>query len=188
MCLITLTLLILAARSSNVLRMFIVFSCIKSSIFFFKTALSSIVFLIACRMFGTLLNNSRIVVCVSWSVSRSFSAFSAVTASMRRIPAATELSATMRSIPIQPVAFTCVPPHNSIDEPYLITRTSSPYFSPNNAIAPNSRASAIGILRYSCNEIFWRIFLFTKCSTFRISSAESFWKCEKSNRNEFAET
>ena len=41
-------------------------------------------------------------------------------------------------------ARTCVPPQNSIDSPIVTTRTLSPYFSPNIAIAPACLASAIG--------------------------------------------
>ena len=37
-----------------------------------------------------------------------------------------------------PVRRTCVPPHNSRDEPMSMTRTSSPYFSPKSIIAPVS--------------------------------------------------
>ena len=88
------------------------------------------------------------------------------------------------TIPISPVAATCVPPQNSIEVPNWITRTLSPYFSPKRAIAPNSLASSIGILRYSFNGILARILALTICSTLRISSSVTFWKWEKSKRNE----
>ena len=99
-----------------------------------------------------------------------------VTASIRRIPAAIELSLRILSIPMFPVFATCVPPHSSTEEPYLTTRTLSPYFSPNNAIAPISRASAIGISRRSSRFIALRILELTRCSTFLISSGVNFWK------------
>jgi len=61
---------------------------------------------------------------------------------MRRVPAATPLSATMTKNPMSPVALTWVPPHNSMLNPgTLTTRTRSPYFSPNSAIAPAAIAS-----------------------------------------------
>ena len=83
-----------------------------------------------------------------------------------------------------PVAATCVPPQNSTEEPNWITRTWSPYFSPNRAMAPSSLASSIGMLRYSFKGMLARIFALTMCSTLRISSSVTFWKCEKSKRRE----
>src|SRR5579862_8438516 len=66
----------------------------------------------------------------------------AVTASMRREPAPTELSPRTTNGPISAVERTCVPPHSSIDQPSMsTTRTMSPYFSPKSIIAPSSRAS-----------------------------------------------
>src|SRR5450830_519155 len=70
------------------------------------------------------------------------SAFSPVTASTRRIPAATPPSATILNKPISPVRDTCVPPHSSREVPMDSTRTSSPYFSPNKSIAPALTASS----------------------------------------------
>mmetsp|Transcript_7332 Transcript_7332/g.18172 ORF Transcript_7332/g.18172 Transcript_7332/m.18172 type:complete len:319 (-) Transcript_7332:2074-3030(-) len=68
------------------------------------------------------------------------------TASMRRTPAATPASATILKPPISAVFLTCVPPHSSMETPGTsTTRTTSPYFSPNIAVAPFSLASAIGI-------------------------------------------
>ena len=87
-------------------------------------------------------------------------------------------------MPMLPVAATCIPPQNSIDDPNWITRTLSPYFSPNKAIAPNSFASSMGILRYSLRGILARILAFTRCSTRRISSSVTFWKWEKSKRRD----
>ena len=111
-----------------------------------------------------------------------------VTASIRRIPAAILLSDKILIIPMFPVFLTCVPPHNSTEEPYLMTRTSSPYFSPNNAIAPNSLAWAIGMFLNSSNAIASRTFLLARRSTFWISSSVIFWKWEKSKRRNCGET
>ena len=45
---------------------------------------------------------------------------------------------------MSPVARTCVPPHSSMLKPgTLTTRTLSPYFSPNSAIAPAAIASCV---------------------------------------------
>ena len=49
-------------------------------------------------------------------------------------------------MPISPVRLTCVPPQSSTDQPIVLplpspmatTRTSSPYFSPNSARAPDA--------------------------------------------------
>ena len=63
-----------------------------------------------------------------------------------KLPSDTNLNS-----PISPVFLTCVPPHNSIEYallvslssiPISITLTSSPYFSPNIAIAPFATASS----------------------------------------------
>ena len=79
---------------------------------------------------------------------------------MRRTPAALALSAMILTRPMSPVRVTCVPPHNSTDHallalspdcptPIETTRTSSPYFSPNSAMAPVSMASSSAISRVS---------------------------------------
>ena len=80
-----------------------------------------------------------------------------VSASMRRTPAATPLSATTEMTPMSPVRRTCVPPQSSTDQPMVFaavasrpsttTRTSSPYFSPNSARAPEAMASSSAISR-----------------------------------------
>ena len=47
---------------------------------------------------------------------------------------------------MSPVARTCVPPHSSVlnaPSPIETTRTLSPYFSPNSAIAPPAIASCV---------------------------------------------
>ena len=87
-----------------------------------------------------------------------------------------------------PVFGTCVPPQSSTESPYLITRTSSPYFSPNNAMAPIALASAIGTLRCSSRAMALRTFLFASRSTASISSSVIFWKCEKSKRSSVGDT
>ena len=75
---------------------------------------------------------------------------------MRRTPAELALSPTMRTRPMSPVRRTCVPPQSSTDQALLApgrvapidtTRTSSPYFSPKSAMAPEARASSSAISR-----------------------------------------
>ena len=62
---------------------------------------------------------------------------------MRRTPAATPDSLTMRNRPMSPARRTCVPPHSSVENPPIdSTRTSLSYFSPNSAIAPAATASS----------------------------------------------
>ena len=84
--------------------------------------------------------------------------------------------------------FTWIPPHNSLLSPNSIIRTLSPYFSPNNAIAPCAIATWIGMLlcsfNFNCSSILW----FTKSSTWRISSSVTLAKCEKSKRRWFGFT
>ena len=65
-----------------------------------------------------------------------------MTASMRRRFEPIEPSLTILIGPMNPSAYTCVPPHSSVDGPASSTRTISPYFSPKNAIAPMRSASA----------------------------------------------
>ena len=63
-----------------------------------------------------------------------------VTASIRRTLAALEVSCVILKTPISAVERTCVPPHSSRDQspaPTSTIRTTSPYFSPNSAIAPS---------------------------------------------------
>jgi hypothetical protein len=69
-------------------------------------------------------------------------------------------------------ARTWVPPHSSRDEPMSSTRTESPYFSPNSAIAPPLTASSKLI---TCARVpaLARISRLTISSTRRISSASS---------------
>ena len=83
-----------------------------------------------------------------------------VSASMRRTPAATAFSVSPAITPISPVRRTWVPPHSSTDQPMVLpvpspiatTRTSSPYFSPNRARAPEARASSSAISRVVTGE------------------------------------
>ena len=83
-----------------------------------------------------------------------------VSASMRRTPAATPESETPEMSPISPVRRTWVPPQSSTDQPIVFpepspiatTRTSSPYFSPNSARAPEDRASSSAIRRVVTGE------------------------------------
>ena len=83
-----------------------------------------------------------------------------VSASMRRTPAATPESESTEISPMSPVLRTCVPPQSSTDQPSVLplpspiatTRTSSPYFSPNSARAPEARASSSAISRVVTGE------------------------------------
>ena len=56
-------------------------------------------------------------------------------------------SATILNKPMSPVRCTCTPPHNSMLEPMFSTRTLSPYFSPNNIMAPVALAASMSITR-----------------------------------------
>ena len=67
-----------------------------------------------------------------------------VTASMRRMPAATPASPRILKEPMSPVRTTCVPPQSSTELPIVSTRTMSPYFSPKSIVAPVLRASSSG--------------------------------------------
>ena len=72
-----------------------------------------------------------------------------VTASTRRLPDPTDDSEVTTTVPICDELRTCVPPQSSRDHgpPISITRTFSPYVSPNSASAPNSCASGSVIHR-----------------------------------------
>jgi hypothetical protein len=83
----------------------------------------------------------------SWSRSR---AAMPATASRRRTPEATAPSEMILMAPIWPVLATWVPPHSSVEKSgMLMTRTVSPYFSPKRAMAPEAKASSMGISRKS---------------------------------------
>ena len=113
-----------------------------------------------------------------------------------RLPDALAPSAKTLTMPMSPVRFTCVPPHNSTDQPSVLapgaepidtTRTSSPYFSPNSAIAPAEIASSGLISRVTTSSLS-RISAFTWASISAISSAESGFGWEKSNRRRSSAT
>ena len=98
--------------------------------------------------------------------------------------------------PMSPVRFTCVPPQSSTDHALLApgatapidtTRTSSPYFSPNSAIAPEARASSSAISRVSTG-VFSSSTALAMSSTALISSALIGLVCEKSKRRRSGET
>ena len=116
--------------------------------------------------------------------------FCAVQASMRRTPLATALSPFILNTPISPSRRTCVPPQSSTEYapcavvpslPIVSTRTSSPYFSPNNANAPASMASSGVIMRVETAS-FWRINWFTNASTAASSSSLTGFGWLKSKR------
>ncbi len=69
-----------------------------------------------------------------------------MSASIRRTFAALEPSETILKIPTSPVLATWVPPQSSRETSSTsTTRTQSPYFSPNRAIAPSRSASSRSI-------------------------------------------
>ena len=111
-----------------------------------------------------------------------------VTASIRRVPAPIPDSETILNRPISAVLRTWIPPQSSIEYvPAETTRTVSPYFSPNSAIAPFAFASAMFISSISTAsdaQIAW----LTSCSIVANSSAVTAPKCEKSKRRRSAET
>ena len=83
--------------------------------------------------------------------------------------------------PISPVRVTCVPPHSSRELPISSTRTSSPYFSPNNIMAPVFCADSISITR-ACVAWLAIISAFTICSTLATSASVTGTLCTKSKR------
>jgi hypothetical protein len=114
---------------------------------------------------------------------------------MRRTPAATPDSPTTETRPMSPVRRTCVPPHNSTDQPIALpvaspidtTRTSSPYFSPNSARAPDATASSTAISRV-VTAAFWSTMSLAMSSTRISSSAVTGFGCEMSKRSRSGET
>ena len=114
-------------------------------------------------------------------------AASPVSASIRRTPEATALSEVILSSWMSPSALTWVPPQSSTEyarsssSPIERTRTSSPYFSPNRAIAPDEIASSMLIRRVPTGR-FSRMWRLTSASTVSISSRVIGLLCEKSKR------
>ena len=84
---------------------------------------------------------------------------------------------------MSPVRLAWIPPHSSIENGLIVTtRTTSPYFSPNNAIAPLALADSISI---SSVTIGWlaRIWKLTKRSTSASCALLIASGCTKSKRN-----
>ena len=112
---------------------------------------------------------------------------------MRRTPAATALSPVTRDQADlagppdmgaaaeldRPRAVRNCPPAPS---PIETTRTSSPYFSPNSAMAPDSIAESRSISRVVTGAS-WTTTWLASASTLSISSASSGFGCEKSKRS-----
>ena len=71
--------------------------------------------------------------------------------------------------PISPLRATWVPPHSSRVSATSTTRTTSPYFSPNSAMAPAAMASSYDIWRMTV-AVLLRISALTMASTAWISS------------------
>ena len=122
----------------------------------------------------------------AWSVlAISSSAPTPVTASIRRTPAATPPSLTTLKTPISPVRSTCVPPHSSTEKrsvPIVNTRTSSPYFSPNSAVAPASMAASMPISWVSTSELprTWSFTIFATCDNCSPVTASPWEKSKRS--------
>ena len=105
-----------------------------------------------------------------------------VTASIRRTPEPIPPSEVIRNWPINPVFSTWEPPHNSMENSGTdTTRTSEPYFSPNNAIAPFAFAASMDTVSTS-NVEARRICSFTIFVIVCNSSAVTGEKCVKSKR------
>ena len=89
----------------------------------------------------------------------------------RLTPAATAPSLTILNNPTWLMLSKCVPPHNSmLYSPTCTQRTTSPYFSPNNAVKPNAFASSIPVSN-TVTGIDCSTTSFTFCSTSANSSA-----------------
>ena len=87
--------------------------------------------------------------------------------------------------PISAVERTCVPPHSSRDQrpsPISTIRTTSPYFSPNSAIAPSSFASSSVVVSARTGSLA-RICSLTRSSTHARSSSLSGAPWVKSKRS-----
>ena len=108
-----------------------------------------------------------------------------MSASIRRTFAALEPSLVIRSSPISDVVRTCVPPHSSrerLPSPISTIRTTSPYFSPNSAIAPSALASSSVVVIGRTGRLS-RIRALTSSSTWRRSSSLSLALWVKSKRS-----
>ena len=94
--------------------------------------------------------------------------------STRRLEAPTDDSPTMLIMPTSALVDTWVPAQSSRDHgpPMSTTRTTSPYFSPNSAIAPSDFASSSGISRVTTCRLS-RIALFEISSISLRVSADS---------------
>ena len=106
-------------------------------------------------------------------------------ASIRRTLAADDVSVVILKAPITPVLRTWVPPHSSRDHwpsPISTIRTTSPYFSPNSAMAPSDLASSSVVVsaRTGWSATISRL---TASSTARTSSSVSGALCVKSKRS-----
>ena len=105
-------------------------------------------------------------------------------ASTRRTPEETLPSLMILIRPISPVACVCVPPQSSVENsPIFTTRTRSPYFSPNSAIALYSlMATSIGTFSIVSTGVLRRTCLFIRSSMSCNSSSATAAKWEKSKR------
>ena len=140
------------------------------AIFCLSCVISASSFFFSINKFATLSGTSSIldfskVAVLSKIVSRSENQRRAafwLTASILLTPPATADSDIILNEPISPVLFTWVPPQSSTDQadllcvssspPIVTTLTSSPYFSPNSAIAPSAIAISGVMMRVSTGE------------------------------------
>src|SRR5690606_37166238 len=120
--------------------------------------------------------------CSSDSLTQSSAAWPVI-ASMRRTPEAMPPSAVMRNRPISPVRSTWVPPQSSTEKPppMVRTRTWSPYFSPNSAMAPLALAVSMSVTSIS-TAVLARIWSLTMRSSSRNCSGRMASKWLKSKR------
>ena len=98
---------------------------------------------------------------------RYSSTLSNVRASILLTPEETDSSLIIRNLLISVTSFTWVPPHNSIEygllflDPRVTTLTSSPYFSPNNAIALQR------LEKYALTNDIFRLLMYWRRSAWR---------------------
>ena len=104
-------------------------------------------------------------------------------ASTRRTPEPIDASPSSLTRPSWPERCACVPPHSSrAQSPTATTRTASPYFSPNSAIAPESRASS-WVMNSACTARSSSSTSLTLASTSDSTDTGSADGALKSNRN-----
>ena len=162
---------------------------VASLVFSCSTSFSN-AFISVC-IFLTRAGTARALSLRKWAVSFNIravcwtkvSAASPVRASIRLTPEAMLASLTILKRPILPVLAVWVPPQSSLLKSVReTTRTRSPYFSSNKAVAPDLRASSASISAISVG-MFWRIRRLTRFSMVSRVAVSIREKWAKSNRN-----